>query len=230
MSYYNLAFEFVKNGSTQEIRIAPEIEFFGNTTSATITDARVKRLFTTPLQFSSLTYSQQNQDATLTYYQQASFVNQQCADNAITLSSPFNVPVGILPNNGVDATVDRLYIAEAVPSTTNIAAYQSTYNNGGTITNGGVYYALSVANVLTARAYRNRAPLGLIYEGFTIPNPETIKIARMIMLKAPLTVTELNAIEANRKGVILVNGEQAWIQNLKYDIETGMTDFELLTQ
>lgn len=229
-AYYNLSFEFVKNGSTQEIRIEQEPDFFDASVTATITNAKVRRQTSSSLAFSSLQYAQQNEDVTLTYYKQASFVNLSCASESVNIPSSVNIPTDILPSNAADAIADRIYIVEATPSTTNIASYQSTYNNGGVITNGGIYYALSIANVFVARNYVNRAPLGLLYEGDNIPNQESIKIAGGISFEAPLTRGQLADIRTNLQGAINVNGTDGWISNLTYNIRTGLTTFELLTE
>ena len=229
-AYYNLSFEFVKNGSTQEIRVEQEPDFFDAGVTATITNAKVRRQTTSSLAFSSLQYAQQNEDVTLTYYKQASFVNLSCASESVNIPSAVNIPTDILPSNAADAIADRIYIVEATPSTSNIASYQSTYNNGGTITNGGVYYALSIANVFVARNYVNRAPLGLLYEGDNIPNQEAIKIAQQISFEAPLTRGQLADIRTNLKGAINVNVVDGWISSLTYNIKSGLTTFELLTE
>jgi hypothetical protein len=140
------------------------------------------------------------------------------------------VPTGILPNNASSSNSDRLYICESVPSTSNIAAYQSTYFSGGTIINGGIYYALSIANLYAAKNYVNRAPFGLTYEGNTIPNNNNVKIAKGISFEAPLTRAQFESILANRKGYINVNGINGWISSVSYNIKSGMTNFDLLIE
>lgn len=229
-NYYNLSFEFVKNGSTQEIRIEQEPSFFALTQTAVIDDARVMEYQLSPMIFSTMQYSEQNEDNSLNYYKAASYVNYACAEDSLTVGASVNVPTGILPSNPNGADSDRLYICEAVPSTTNIAAYQSTYNNGGVITNGGVYYALSISNLLVAKNYVNRAPDGLTYEGNTIPNNNSVKIAKRITTEAPLSRAQFAAINANRKGYITVNGVNGWISSLSYNITSGMTNFDLLIE
>ena len=228
--YYNLSFEFVKNGSTQEIRVEQEPSFFSLTQSAVIDDAKVMESQIAKTVFSSLSYSEQNEDNSLTYYKQASYVAYSCAENSLSISSSVGVPTNILPNNGNASDSDRLYICESVPSTTNIASYQSTYVSGGTIVNGGLYYALSIANLYVAKNYVNRAPNGLTYEGNTIPNNNNVKIAKGISFDAPLTRAQFEAILADRKGYITVNGVNAWISSVSYNISSGMTNFDLLIE
>jgi hypothetical protein len=228
--YYNLSFEFVKNGSIQEIRVEQEPAFFNLTQNAVITDAKIIESQIATTVFSSLTYSEQNEDNTLTYYKAASYVSYSCAQNSISLSASVGVPTGILPNNASSSNSDRLYICESVPSTSNIAAYQSTYFSGGTIVNGGIYYALSIANLYAAKNYVNRAPFGLTYEGNTIPNNNNVKIAKGISFEAPLTRAQFESILANRKGYINVNGINGWISSVSYNIKSGMTNFDLLIE
>ena len=228
--YYNLSFEFVKNGSIQEIRVEQEPAFFNLTQNAVITDARIIERQISPTVFNSLTYSEQNEDNTLTYYKDASYVSYSCSENSISISADIGVPTNILPNDGAESELDRLYICESVPSTSNIAAYQSTYASGGSILNGGIYYALSIANLYTAKNYVNRAPSGLAYEGSVIPNNNNVKIAKSIFFEAPLTRAQFESILANRKGYIDVNGIKAWISFLSYNITSGMTNFDLLIE
>jgi hypothetical protein len=229
-AYYNLSFEFVKNGSIQEIRAEQEPSFFSLSQSAVINDAKIIESQIAKTVFSSLNYSEQNEDNTLTYYKATSYVSYSCAQNSLSIAAAVGVPTNILPSNGNASNSDRLYICEAVPSTTDIASYQSTYVSGGSIVNGGVYYALSIANLYTAKNYVNRAPSGLSYEGNTIPNNNNVKIAKGISFEAPLTREQFEAILSNRKGYITVNGVNAWISSLSYNINSGMTNFDLLIE
>lgn len=229
-SYYNLSFEFVKNGSTQELRVEQEPSFFTLTQAAIVNNAKITRYQIAPTVFSTLQYSEQNEDNTLTYYKQASYVSYSCSQKSINISAAVSVPTGILPSNAAGADADKIYICEAVPSTSNVASYQSTYNNAGVITNGGVYYALSIANLRVAKNYSNRAPNGLVFEGSTILNQNNIKIAKRISFEAPLTRSQFNSILANRKGYISANGINGWISSVSYNITSGMTNFDLLIE
>lgn len=229
-SYYNLSFEFVKNGSTQEIRVEQEPAFFTLSQSAIVDGAKITEFQIAPTVFSTLQYSEQNEDNTLTYYKRASYVAYSCSENSLTVGGGINVPTGILPSNPSAADADRLYICEAVPNTLNIASYQSTHNASGVITNGGVYYALSISNMFVAKNYSNRAPFGVISEGVTITNTNNIKIAKRITFEAPLTRSQFSAILGNRKGHLTVNGIKAWISSLSYNITSGMTNFDLLIE
>jgi hypothetical protein len=229
-SYYNLSFEFVKNGLSQEIRIEQEPSFFTLSESAVVNAVEIIELQVAPTIFSTLQYSEQNEDNTLTYYKKESYVSYSCSDNSLTIGGSVNVPTDILPSNAAGSDSERLYICEAVPSTSNIAAYQSTYFSGGSIINGGIYYALSIANLYAAKNYVNRAPFGLTYEGNTIPNNNNIKIAKTITFEAPLTRSQFSSILGNRKGYLTVSGTKAWIYSLSYNITSGMTNFDLLIE
>ena len=141
---------------------------------------------------------------------------------------------------------ETIYIAETEHPTTGdvtkVAFFQTTYSTNPTINGLTVDFtnAYSVLHPFVARNNVDKSRKGFYIEGNTVPKTNTfpwwtipdltIDIKNELTFEYPLTPSELNILLADPYKYILCDGRKGWIKSVEYDIKTGMTTFELLTE
>ena len=125
---------------------------------------------------------------------------------------------------------------------TKVAFFETTYSTNPTTTGLVVDYtnAYSALHPFVARNNVNKSRKGFYIEGNTVPKTNTfpwwtipdliIDIKNELSFEYPLTPSELNILLADPYKYILCDGRKGWIKSVEYDIKTGMTTFELLTE
>lgn len=231
-AWYNLSVRPYEMSGQKYLQIEQEPFFFENTQVAEVDNFDSINIEKQDIySFSVLNYRQSSRDLNSFLHQDISYIGQPCSSNTINAQSEFNVPTANMPTNPTEVNAKDVVIVEkwspgGVPS---IRGYLSSWFNGTSIQTG-TYYAASVVHPFVAKNFSNRAPSGMTLQGINVPNNNNPKIKSVASFSAVITNTQLNAIRANTRGYILVNGVKMWIRSIEYSIKSGKTTFELLTE
>jgi len=140
-----------------------------------------------------------------------------------------------------------IYIAELENPTSgdinNVAFYQTTYSIGltlGSLTVDAIT-GYTFLHPFVARNNVNKSRNGFFIDGQKIPRTNNvypwwnivgldIQIKNELTFEYPLKPSQLNILLADPYKYILCDGRKGWIKSIEYDIKTGMTTFELLTE
>lgn len=183
--------------------------------------------------------------------EEASYVSNVCSEQDFDASVGFQIPTveNLVTLDGIiSLSDDQLYVAEKDPVQYNnaivgnyykIASHLVTYTRRDPsasycpILFRGDMVAGIVNHPEIARAYAHRSGDGFSWNGNFIPNNSGAKIRNRVTFEAPITVEQFNLIQANpyqkiRFGTGLY--ETGWVMSLEYNITSGMTKFELLTE
>lgn len=231
-AWYNLSIQPYEEAGQKYVRIEQEPYFFEDVQTAQVDNFdSITQQKQDQYAFSTLNYNQASRDLNAFLHQQISYVGQSCSQNEISAQSDFNVPSETLPSDPSDISSKDVIIVERWDPAGNptARAYPVSYFDGVSI-QSGLYYAASVVHPLVAKNFSNRAPSGMELQGIVIQNNNNPVIKSIVSFQAVITPAQRDAIRANPKGYILHDGVKGWINNVSFNIKTGLTTFELYTE
>lgn len=255
---FNLGIKFGIAGTGQyTMEVGKESDLYETTEAFAIEPPyEVKLAKDNKFGLSSLKIGQSNQNPSFKagIQEEVSYVSNVCSEADFDATTSFVIPLpqGLGYLDGIIGLDDNtLYVAEKDPN-----QYTATFPGGGNyykIQSHGVSYRRYTYDPLydcvvrfqddmlagfvnhpeIARAYVHRAGDGFSWNGNFIPNNSGPKIRNRVTFEAPITVEQFNLIQANpyqkiRFGTGLY--ETGWVMSLEYNITSGMTKFELLTE
>ena len=181
-------------------------------------------------------------------HQSVGYTADSCANESYSVTSSFAVPKYadvFKRTDSLDSEV--VYMAEVENPISgdvdNVAFYETTYSAGLTLGDLRVDYiaCYTLLHPFVARNNVNKSRNGFFLEGQKVPRSNgvypwwpivglDIQIKNEMTFEYPLKPSELNILLADPYKYILCDGRRGWIKSIEYDIKTGMTNFELLTE
>jgi len=238
LSIYNLQMIFKKVGSSYEVDIITEAEAYLPTPSISISGIReIKTSFSYPLTFSSLNFGQQNNADSARvglgvnpadyYYNEISYTGLDCAPGTQDLDIGYFYLTQAIYNGTDDIEDTNLYLFEEK----SLELKKYTIRRVGTtaIVSYDIFFASGI-HPFVAKNYVFKSPDGVNLGGKIIFNTFPIQIKKMSNFEHPLTKSDIDAILANPSNRIVFNGRNGYIESVQYNIESGNTTFQLLTE
>lgn len=231
--WYNLSVEPYVSAGQKYLRIEQEPYFFQQTEIAEVNNYdSILQQKQDVYNFSVLNYGQTSRDENAFLHQEISYVGQSCSTQQVDINSQIQVPIAQFYNSPSTYSAKDLIVAEKwspSPGVNAPRAYLVSYFDGTSI-QSGEYYAASISHPFVAKNYSNRSNSGVTLQGINIPNNNNPKLKSVVSFDAPLSYPQINSIRSNLKGYILHGGVKGWIKELSFEIKTGLTSFQLLTE
>jgi hypothetical protein len=234
-SLYGIKYEFLGN----QIILRKEPDTFNTTTTATLTDVPIEDIsFNQPIAYKSLSFRQLNnqigpaKEWTFRLASVTDYTGLSCAESQKEAFINFNYIYGFTWSTASQFTEDQYWLYETTPSTTTVVKYVLNAQNPITFAFEDTI-RISFASGLHPFVARNNVfsnPNGFGLGNDSVLNTFSVKINKFASFEAPLTDTQMNAILANKIGRIVVNGMNGYIQEIDYNIKTGITQFQLLIE
>lgn len=255
---FGIGIRFYRDANGNDIVTIGQEKNFYETTEAFSIDAPYQAIMVKDGKFglSSLKIGQTNTNPSFEFgtQEKADYVSNVCSPQNYEANIGFEICTvdNLVKIPDVPSLNDEtIYIAEKDPVQYNnaivgnyykIAAHGVSYRRRDDWQGLGIYapkgfYGEALAGIVNhpeiARAYVHRAGDGFSWNGNFIPNNSGPKIRNRVTFEAPITVEQFNLIQANpyqkiRFGTGLY--ETGWVMSLEYNITSGMTKFELLTE
>jgi hypothetical protein len=231
--WYNLSVEPYVSAGQKYLRIEQEPYFFQQNQIAEVNNYdSILQQKQDVYNFSTLNYGQTSRDENAFLHQEITYVGQSCSLNQIDINSQVQVPIAQFYNTPSTYSAKDLIVAERwspSPGVDAPRAYLVSYFDGSSI-QSGEYYAASISHPFVAKNYSNRSNSGLTLQGINVQNNDNPKLKSVVSFNASISYAQINSIRANLKGYVLHGGVKGWIKELSFEIKTGLTSFQLLTE
>lgn len=223
----------IYRGNTLEV--IREESTYDPTPSATISGVReIRQSFNQPIANKSLKFDQPNNqiangdDQRYLLVNRAGYSGLTCGIEESNLRTIAKYPFGNNWVNTAEFNAEDFWIFET--SSGSMATYQLTALSGSNIVNIGRLHFASGLHPFVAKNNVFPNPDGLRFVEYVIDNDFAVKIQKESNFQHPLSEAQIQAIKADPKKAIIFDGQTGYIAEISYNLETGMTTFNLLTE
>lgn len=238
----NLSISFYNLGLQQYVKVAIEPDFFDGTQVFSLTNIRnMTRKPYNQWTIGTLNYQAAAGDAgAFAPLFQTSYIGAECLDNSVTTAWGQFRPLPTAQPTGTVDDVSSIFVGSSTDDA-NIPTFSATFFEGGfpaLQSMGAVFfkYPYQYFHQQVARQWSFRSD-GLRSQGLVIEQIQPLVFKYILTFDYPLTAAQFNALSANPEYMILTNTKtgvaterEAYVLAVSYNIKTGMTTFELLTE
>lgn len=205
-----------------------ESNTFDATPAVTISGVdSIQLQYNQPIAAKFLNFAQANNnidsDQTYLLVKDAGYSGLSCAQSEKNYRVPYKYAFG-----EIETSQEGIFVFEVNSGV--VATYNLTAFDGGSIVSVGSLRFASGLHPFVAKNNVFGNPEGLRFGSSVIANTAAIQIQKQAVFDYPLSNEQINLIRATPLQAIVFDSEVGYIQSIEYNIQTGMTTFNLLTE